>query len=322
MEKRIPGITAAVMLLVSGSAGAQGFPAKPVRFITVAAPGTDIITRIVAQEMQPQIGQQIVVENRTGGSGLVGADAGAKAPPDGYSVLFSTSGTMITNNFVIANMPFDTFRDLTSLSLISSAPSVLLINQQVTPVKNMKELVDLAKKRPGELSFGSFGIGSLPNLVLSWVAKNAGTKFIHVPYKGSSDAYTDLYAGRLTMFLDAVGGPAVGQVKSGKLYPVAVTTLKPHRLYPNTGPMAEAGVIDFEGRTWWGTYVPVATPREISQRWIAEFDKALANPKIRERILETGSDVGDVSGERFVAYQREEYERFRKITSELGIKPE
>ncbi len=307
--------------LAAGAACAQSFPSKPVRFITVAAPGTDIITRIMAQEMQPQLGQQIVVENRTGGSGLVGADAGAKAPPDGYSVLFSTSGTMITNNFVIAKMPFDTFRDFTPLALVSSSPSVLLINQAYTPVKNMQELIALARQKPGELSFGSFGIGSLPNLVLSWVAKNAGTKFIHVPYKGSSDAYNDLYAGRLTMFLDTVG-VAIGQVTSGKLYPVAVTSLKRNRLYPNTAPMAEAGVLDFEGRTWWGTYVPAKTPREISQRWIAEFDKALASPSVKEKLLGTGGDVGDLSGERFGAFQREEFERFKHITAELGIKPE
>jgi tripartite-type tricarboxylate transporter receptor subunit TctC len=307
--------------VLGGHALGQVFPSKPIRFITVAAPGTDIITRIMAQEMAGALGQSIVVENRTGGSGLVGADAGAKAAPDGYSVLFSTSGTMITNNFVIAKMPFDTFRDFTPLALVSSSPSVLLVNQAYTPVKNMQELVALAKQKPGELSFGSFGIGSLPNLVLSWVARNAGTKFIHVPYKGSSDAYNDLYAGRLTMFLDAVG-VAVGQVSSGKLYPVAVSSLQRNRLYPNTGPMAEAGVIDFEGRTWWGTYVPSKTPREISQRWIAEFDKALAQPATREKILGTGGDVGDVSAERFAAFQREEFERFKRITTELGIKPE
>src|SRR6185503_15601343 len=266
------------------------FPSKPVHFITVSTPGTDLSTRIFAQEMASQIGQQIVVDNRPGGSGLVGADAGAKAPPDGYSVLFSTSGTMITNNFVIAKMPFDTFRDFTPLAMTQTSPSVLLVNPQVTPVRNMKELVELARQKPGELSFGSFGIGSLPNLVLSWVAKSAGTRFIHVPYKGSADAYTDLHGGRLTMFLDPVG-TAVRQVSSGKLYPVAVTSLKPHRLYPNTGPMADAAVIDFEGRTWWGTYVPSKTPREISQRWVTEFEKAMAQPRVRERILESGSDV-------------------------------
>ena len=310
-----------IWTLASGSALAQSFPSKPVRFITVAAPGTDIVTRIMAQEMAPQLGQQIVVENRTGGSGLVGADAGAKAPPDGYSVLFSTSGTMITNNFVIARMPFDTFRDFTSLALVSSSPSVLLINQQFTPVNNMEELVDLARKRPGELSFGSFGIGSLPNLVLSWVAKNAGVTFIHVPYKGSSDAYNDLYSGRLTMFMDPVGLP-IGQVSAGKLYPVAVTSLKPNRLYPNTRPMAEAGVIDFEAVTWWGSYVPSKTPREVSQRWIAEFEKALGQPKVKVRIAEVGSDVGQLFGERFTAFERQEFERFRRITIELGIRPE
>ena len=132
-------------VLYGANAFAQSFPSKPIRFITVAAPGTDIITRILAQEMAGPLGQQIVVENRVGGSGLVGADAGAKSAPDGYSVLFSTSGTMITNNFVIANMPFDTFKDFTSLALVSSAPSVLLVNPQVTPVRNMKELMELAK---------------------------------------------------------------------------------------------------------------------------------------------------------------------------------
>lgn len=309
-------------LFFSGAAAiAQPFPSKPLRFITVAAPGTDLVTRILAQEMAGPIGQQIVVENRTGGSGLVGADAGAKAPPDGYSVLFSTSGTMITNNFVIANMPFDIFRDLTPLAMVSSAPSVLLINQTVTPVKNMQELVALAKQKPGQLSFGSFGIGSLPNLMLSWVAKNAGTKFIHVPYKGSGDAYNDLYGGRLTMFLDPVG-VALPQVSSGKLYPVAVTTLKRHPLYPNTGPMADAGVIDFEGRTWWGTYVPSKTPRDISNRLIAEFEKALAMPAVKERLISTGNDVGELFGDQFAAFQREEFNRFKRITSELGIKPE
>jgi tripartite-type tricarboxylate transporter receptor subunit TctC len=316
---RLP--SAIALALFAGAAHAQPYPSKPVRFITVATPGTDLVTRIMAQEMQPIFGQSIVVENRPGGSGLVGADAGAKSPPDGYSVLFSTSGTMITNNFVIAKMPFDTLRDFTPIALVASSASVLVVNRAHTPVTNLRELVALAKEKPGQLSFGSFGIGSLPNLVLSWIAKNAGVKFIHVPYKGSADAYNDLYAGRLTMFLDPVG-VALPQVSSGKLHPVAVTSLQPHRLYPGTPPMAETGFVDFEGRTWWGTYVPSKTPAEVSQRLVEHFRKALALPSVTERLAATGSDVPNLVGERFAAYQREEFERFRKITSELGIKPE
>jgi tripartite-type tricarboxylate transporter receptor subunit TctC len=307
-------------LLAAAGAQAQSFPSKPIRFITVSTPGTDMVTRIMAGDMAASLGQQIVVENRPGGSGLVGADAGAKAPPDGYSVLFATSGTMLTNNFVIAKMPFDTFRDFTPLAMVVSSPSVLVVNPQ-SGIRNMNDLMALAKQKPGELSFGSFGIGSLPNIVLSWIAKSAGTKFIQVPYKGSADSYNDIYAGRLTMMLDPVGN-AQGAVKAGKLQAIAVTSSKPHRFYPGVGTMAEAGAIDFEARTWWGTYVPSKTPREISQRWVAEFDKALAQPATREKIMNLGSDVGEVTGERFAAFQREEFERFKRITSELGIKPE
>ena len=304
-----------------GVASAQSYPSKPVRFITISTPGTDHVTRALADEMTKLLGQSVTVDNRPGGSGLVGATVGAQAAPDGYSVLFATGGTMVINNFVIAKMPFDTQRDFIPLAMVASTTSVLVINPSSTPVKNVAELISLAKAKPGQLNYFTFGPGSLPSVLCSLIAKNNGVSMSAIAYRGSADGYTDLFGGLLTMMLDPMSN-AMAHIESGKVLPLAVTSAQRHPRLPDVPSMVELGLVDFGTRTWWGTYVPAGTPAPIVQRLTAEFERAVASPTLKDRFDKLVTDLGDVSGERFAAFQAEEFQRWGKAFKELGIEPQ
>lgn len=314
-----PALMFAALLALPQALLAQGYPNKAVHFITVSAPGNDIVTRVYGDQFAAQIGQPVVVENRPGGSGMIGAEAGARAAPDGYSLLFATSGTMTINQFVVARVPYDTLKDFIPIALVASDASVLVINPQTTPARTMKELIELARSQPGKLSYGSFGAGSLPSLMVAIIAKSQGLKLIHVPYKGSADAYNDIVGGRLTMMLDPVRN-AQSFIKSGKF--VALVASMKSQMFPQVPTIQELGLAGFDSRTWWGVYAPVATPGPIAQRIVAEFERAVVAPMVKERLGALGIDLGSLTGERFAAFQMAEINRWRDTIRDLGVKPE
>ncbi|MSQ52493.1 MAG: tripartite tricarboxylate transporter substrate binding protein [Betaproteobacteria bacterium] len=304
---------------VAPSAFAQAYPNKTLHFITVSVAGNDIVTRVYADQVSAQIGHPVVVDNRPGGSGMIGAEAGAKAAPDGYSLLFATSGTMTINQFVIARVPYDTLKDFVPIALVASDASALVVNPQATAARNMKELVELAKAQPGKLSYGSFGTGSLPSLMVAIIAKSQGLQLIHVPYKGSADAYNDIMAGRLTMMLDPVRN-ALPFIKSGKF--VALAASMKSQMLPQIPTIQELGLASFDSRTWWGVYAPAATPGPIAQRLVAEFERAVVAPAVKERLGALGIDLASLTGDRFAAFQIAEINRWRDTIKDLGVKPE
>ena len=310
-------IIAASLALAAGYASAQSYPSKPLRFITVSSPGNDVHTRVYAQQVASQLGQQVVVDNRPGGSGLVGATAGAQAAPDGYNVLFATSGTMVINNFILAKMPFDTLKDFAPVALVSSDPSVLVVSAVHSKFASAKDLIAEARKNPNAVSYGHFGPGSLPNILMSVIANTNGVSFVPVAYKGGPDVYADLLSGRLTAMIDPVRN-AAPHIKAGKLRALGLT-MKAKPL-PDVPTLRELGLVNFDSRTWWGVWTPAGVPKDILQRLASEFAKASQARDVVAKLESLGSEVGGPTGEKFGAFVAEELAVWRKRIAPLGIK--
>ena len=308
-----------VTLAMAGAASAQTYPARAIRFITVAAPGTvgDIIPRVVSQELAPRLGQPVVVENRPGGSGLVGATAGAHSAPDGYNLLLSTSGTMIVNTFVYSKMPFNSMKDFEPVALIASVPLVLVVNAS-SPAKTFKDLVSIAKASPGAVSYGSLGNGSTANISASILKKAEGIDMIQVPYKGAPDAHHDLFAGRLTMMFDFVGS-SLPHIRSGKLRALAVAKPKRLGMLPDVPSMEELGYPGFDTTMFYAVYVPAGTPRDIIARLGEEFRAVLEKPAVREKFASIAVEPGELTGDRFAAYQAAQFTRWGTMIKSLNI---
>ena len=306
-------------LSISAEANAQTYPTKPIRFITVAAPGTvgDIIPRVLSPELASRLGQPVFVENRPGGSGLVGATAGAHSAPDGYNLLLSTSGTMIVNTFVYSKMPFNSMKDFEPVALVASVPLVLVVNSS-SKVKTFKELVSMAKTNPGALSYGSLGNGSTANISASILKNSEGIDMIQVPYKGATDALKDIFADRLTMMFDFVGS-SLPHIRSGKLRALAVAKPKRLSVLPDVPSMEELGYPGFDTTMYYAVYVPAGTPRDIIQRLGEEFQAVLDKPAVREKFAAIVVEPGELTGDRFSAYQAAQFNRWGTMIKSLNI---
>jgi tripartite-type tricarboxylate transporter receptor subunit TctC len=311
-------LVAIAFALLATGASAQ-YPSRPIHFITVSAPGTvgDIIPRVVGQELSARLHQPVVVENRPGGSGLVGATAGAHSAPDGYNLLLSTSGTMIVNTFVYRKMPFDSLKDFEPVALVASVPLVLVVDGS-SQIKTFRDLMELAKSKPGAVSYGSLGNGSTANISAAILKKAEGVDMIQVPYKGGTDALKDIFAGRLTTMFDFIGS-SLPHIRSGKLRALAVARSSRLGVLPDVPSMAELGYPGFDTTMFYGAYVPAGTPRAVVDRLGAEFRAALATPAVREKFAAIVVEPGDMIGERFAEYQKAQFERWRGIIRELEI---
>jgi len=312
----------AATALLAGGAGAQTWPTRPIRFITVAAPGTvgDIIPRVVGAALAARLKQPVVVENRPGGSGLVGATAGANSAPDGYNLLLSTSGTMIVNTFVYAKMPFDSLKDFEPVALVASVPLVLVVNG-ASQLKTFKDLIVLARSRPGAVTYGSLGSGSTANISASILKKTEGLDMIQVPYKGATDAHKDIFGDRLTMMFDFIGS-SLPHIRSGKLRALAVARSKRLDVLPEVPSMEELGYPGFDTTMYYGAYVPAGTPRDIVRRLGEEFRAVLGQASVRKKFAAIVVEPGDMVGERFAIYQIGQFVRWREIIKSLDIRVE
>ncbi|MFM9968691.1 MAG: Bug family tripartite tricarboxylate transporter substrate binding protein [Burkholderiales bacterium] len=300
---------------------AQGYPSKAVRFIVPSAPGggTDIVTRVVAQKMSESMGQQFVVENRAGAGSIIGVDIAAKSPPDGYTLVMSPS-TVVINPYLFKKLPFDILRDLVAVSEAASVANVLVVHPSV-PANNVAELVALAKKTPGQLSFASAGSGSSPHMSVEVLKSLAGIELLHVPYKGTTPGLLDLLAGRVSMMM--ANTLTVGQhVKAGKLRALGVTSLKRSAALPDVPPINEAGVPGYEVIQWYGTFAPAGTSREIIGRVQAEMAKALKLADVREHLARDGAEPVGSTPEEFASRVRLELEKWGKVARAANIQPE
>ena len=313
--------TAAVAPWLSpGAVLAQaGWPTRPLRIMVGAnaGGGTDIIARLLAEKLSAALGQQVLVENRPGASNTIAADLTAKAPADGYTLLAATNtGQAIAPHLI--RLAFDPIRDIAPIALIVNVPNVLVVTPNL-PARNVAELVVLARSRPGEIKYASSGVGSTQHIAGEAFAAATGTKLVHVPYKGSSQAHVDLIAGQVETMFDTTSS-AMQQIRAGKLRPLAVTTSKRSPELPEVPTLAEAGVTGAEMGTWYGLFVTGGTPAPIVDRLTAEVGKVLQMPDVQARLRGLGGEPGTLTREQFAAMNRAEYDRFGKLIRDAGIR--
>ena len=296
-------------------ANAQAFPNKPVKLIVpfVAGGATDIVARLVAQKLSAAWGQPVVVENRGGAGGNIGADAVAKSPADGYTILV-TSGSIVTvNPHMYAKMPFDAKKDLAPITNLASGPQVLVVHPAV-PAKNVKELVALAKSKPGQLNFGSAGIGSQVHMAAEAFVYAAGIEAQHIPYKGEAVAFTDLAGGQVQFMVGNIAG-ATGHIQSGRIRALGVTSAKRSPQLPDVPTVAEAGLTGFENTGWFGFMSPAGTPKSIIDKIHADTVKVLADQEVKDRLTQLGmAPVGNSPAD-FAKEIAAEYDRWGKVVS-------
>jgi tripartite-type tricarboxylate transporter receptor subunit TctC len=298
---------------------AQDYPTKPIRFVVPYPPGggTDIIARIVQAKLTQGLGQPVIIENRGGAGGAVGTEVVAKSAPDGYTILFTLSSHTI--NPLLYKLPFDTEKDFAPISLVASLPQIIAAYPPL-PVKNMQELIALAKAYPGKLNFASVGNGSPSHIAGELLKLKAGIDLVHIPYKGGGPAVADTVAGQVQFLIVSIPA-AMSQVKSGRLRPIAVTTLKRSPAAPEIPTVAEsAGIPDYEVDSWYAMFAPAKTPPAIVARLQQEIARVVQLPEIKEKLLQQGADgVGGSSAELERVVKRE-LRKWEAVIRQAGIK--
>lgn len=309
--------TAVAAALFATTSQAQQFPTKPVRFIL--GPSSEVLPRILAQRLSQMWGHQVLVDPRTGGGGTVAADTVAKAPPDGYTWLLSTA-TFTVSASLLANPPFDLVRDFQAVTLLASAPFYLMVHPSL-PVKTVKELTAFAKARPGQLNYGSSGMGTPPHMAGEMYKSMAGLNLVHVAYKTVAAAVTDQIAGQIQVSFQ-YGPSSLPVVRSGRLRGLAVTSTKRSRFAPELPTMDESGVPGYEINGWNGIHVPLKTPVDIVNKLNADMRTALQAPDVVERLTQASLDIHGLSKTDFEAFVIKDRARFAKVVKDAGITPE
>ena len=302
------------------AAVAQAYPAKPVRFIIPFPPGgaTDILGRILGQKLGETLGQQFIVDNRGGASGNLGLELAAKAPPDGYTVTIGQAANLAINLSLMGKLPYDPVRDFTPITMIATSPNLLVVHPSL-PVKSMKDLVALAKAKPGALNYASSGNGSPGHLAAELFKQIAGIQMTHIPYKGAGPALTDVVAGHAQLYFTA---PISAQpfVKGGRLRMVAVTTAKRSPSLPDVPTVAESGYPGMDVASWWALLAPAGTPKDVIARLHTETVKILGTSDMRERLAAQGADAAPGSPEQLGAYIKSEIANWAKMVKTSGVK--
>ncbi|MGZ8211354.1 MAG: tripartite tricarboxylate transporter substrate binding protein [Burkholderiales bacterium] len=314
-------VSAAACASATAQAQPQNYPTKPIRFIVPFAPGggVDIVARAIALKLTDIVGQQIIVDNRGGGGTIIGTELGARAVPDGYTLLFGST-TLSINPSLRSKLPYDTLKDLTAVTQASFQPYVLAVHPGVA-AKSVKEFIALAKANPKTLTYGSPGLGSGSHLVAEFFGLATGTQMIHVPYKGSSLAVTDLIAGQINFTYGTILAMAP-HVRSGKLRGLAVSSAKRSSVMPEVPTIAEAGVPRFDATSWNGVLVPSGVPRPIVDRIHSSVVRALHTPEVRERLTGDGAEPVGSTPEEFAAFIRAEIAKWGKVIKAAGLKVE
>jgi len=303
-------------------AHAQAYPSKALRFIAPFPPGgtSDVLCRLIAKNLTDTLGQPVAVENRPGAGANIGHEIAAKSAPDGYTIILSNSSTMTTNPHLYKRMGFDPIADFTPVSMVASAGQVLVVHPGV-PVKNVAELIALAKAKPGKLNFGSGGIGITSHISGEIFKSKTGVNIVHVPYKGTIQAVTDLVAGQVDMvFADMV--PAIPQIKAGKLRPLAVTSQERSAVLPDVPTMAESGLPNFDASVWWAVLAPRGTPPEIISRLNTDLAKVMKLPEVQERFASLGIATAHSTPQAVTETIRRETPQMAAILKAAGVEPE
>jgi len=301
---------------------AQAYPTKPVRIVVGFSPGgaTDIIARIVAQRLTEAWGQSVIVENRPGASGMIGAELVSKTAPDGYTLLMSPQTSMAVAPNIFAKIAYDPVRDFAAVTMPASAPMLLVVHPSL-PVTSFQQFVALAKSHPGRLSFGSGGIGTGPHMSGELLKTLLGLKIVHVPYKGEGPAITDVIAGQIPFILGTL--PAVIQhVQSGRLRGVAVTTARRTSLAPQFPTIAESGLAEFDTAIWLGMFAPAGTSREIVNRIYSDTARLLGSQEAQDKLAQQGLEPVASTPEQFSAYLKAELVKWGKVVKAANVRVE
>lgn len=319
---RVPALVCGAMFLVGpiSVASAQDYPNRPIRIVVPTAPGgsADILARLIGNKLREHWGQPIVVENRAGAGQMIGADHVAKSAADGYTIMLLT-GTYTTSAAIQPKLPFDPVNDLTGVNMVGVGPFMVTVHPSL-PVKSVKELIALAKARPGELNYGTAGTGSIIHFATEVFAASANINIVHVPYKSGAPAVTDAVGGHVQMLIISL--PSVWpQVKANRLRALAVTTAKRSAFVPELPTVAEAGIPGYEAGQWWGVLAPAKTPGDIVAKLNGEINKILATEDMKARVAEQGAEPVLMSPEAFSAFVRDEIAQWRKVVEARNLKP-
>ncbi len=308
-------------LVTAGSAAAQSYPAKPVRIVVPTSPGgiIDIVARMVGQKLTEVTGQIVVIENRAGASNNIGTEYVARAPADGYTLLSATL-PLVVNPSLFEKLPFNVERDFAPVSLVVSAPYVLIAHPSL-PAKTVKELVALAKAKPGALSYSTGGSGTNLHIAAELFALQAGVKLLHIPYKGGGPALASVIAGETALSFPSLGA-VLPQVNANRLRAIAITSTQRSALLPKVPTIAESGYPDYAFTSWVGVLAPAGTPSAIVSALNAQIVKAMRNPAVIERLAADGNEVVAGSPEQFAALIKTELARWAKVVKASGMRPE
>lgn len=309
-----------VSMLLALCAHAQSYPAKPVRIVVPfpAGGGLDFTTRVIAQKLNELWGQQVLIENRPGASGMIGAEYVVRAPKDGYTLLSCSPAEVSLNAALYPKMTYDPLRELAPISLTAIYANLIAVHASV-PAHNWKELVALSKKTPGGLGFGSSGTGSTQHLTGEWLRRNAGINLLHVPYKGAAPATVDLVGGQIPVGILGAA-PLIPHMKAGRLRGLVVTTAKRTPALPDVPTLAEVGVKGFTSSQWFGFLAPAGTPREVIAKVNADLKRVLGMPDVKERLALQGGETVHSTAEAFGAFMKAEYTTYGKIIKDANIK--
>jgi len=312
-----------VLLAAAATVQAQpAYPARPIRFIVPYTPGGlgDSFARAVGEELAKRMGQPVVIDNRPGASQAIGAEATAKAPPDGHTIFMGTQSGLVINTIARKSLPYDPVRDLAPVTMLFTTPLYLVAHPSV-PAHSVKELIALARARPGKLTFASIGNGSSQHLAGEMLRARAKVDILHVPYKGSSPAMADLLGGQVDMMFEG-GVSSLPHVKSGKLRALATTGRERAAAMPELPTMAESGVTDFEFTVWFALIVPAATPRPIIERLNREVGEVLRTRELKDKFAPAGIDIAPSTPEELGERIRADLPYYGKLMREAGIQPE
>ena len=315
-------VLAATTLLATAAPAGEAlaaYPDKPIKVVVPYPPGggTDVIARIVQDRLRQELGQPLVIENRGGAAGSIGTELVAKAEPDGYTVLFTLNSHTI-NPAIYSKLPFDTAKDFAPVATVASLPQILVAHPDF-PAKSVKELIELAKAKPDAISYASVGNGSPGHLAGELFKLRTGTRMTHIPYRGGGPAVIDVMGGQVPLLWVSIPA-AANYVKQGKLRPLAVSTLKRSKAFPDVPTVVEAGVADFEVDSWYAVFVPRSTPKEVIERWNAAINVAIREPDIQEKLLQQGSEGVGGTPDELGKQVASELVKWKKLATDANIK--
>jgi tripartite-type tricarboxylate transporter receptor subunit TctC len=320
--KNIARIAVLVTLLAGAAAGwAQAYPAKPIRFVIPFPPGgsTDLLGRIIGQQWAELMGQQVIIDNRGGAAGIIGVENAARSAPDGYTLVLGHIGTFGVGPSLYSKLPYDPVRDFVPIGLFGGVSNLLVVHPSL-PVKSAKELIALARARPGQLNYGSAGVGSASHLQMEYFKLLTRTDITHVPYKGTGPMVTELVAGQTQVTSTGVPG-LLGQVKAGRLRPLAALSAKRLAVFPEVPTSREAGLPEFEVSTWYGPLAPAKTPAEIITRLNGELQKMLQRRDVLDRLNNEGVEPLGGTPQQYADHIKNEMARWAKVIKAAGIQP-